>query len=432
MDETSMRRAIERKREGEALSGGDWEAIVAGFMAGSVDDAQMAALCMACLWRGMTFEEAYALTRAMVDSGETIAFDSSATVVDKHSSGGVSDIVSLVAVPLAAACGVRVAKLSGRALGHTGGTIDKLETIPGFNVNLSIDAFKRQVERVGCAIAAQSETLVPADKRIYRLRDHTGTVPVMGLMAASIVSKKIAGGAHAFVFDVKTGRGGFMQDARAAHELAGWLVEIARRFGRRATAFVTNMDEPLGHSIGTGIEVIEARNFLTRHAESPPCHPEPVEGQEPPEGREHTLVLRIVEAMLEAAGIEGGAGRVRAALQSGAGYEKLVAMVEAQGSSRAALESLHVDANPSVVASSHAGWVRAMDVVRLGNVGRRLAEHDPAGGLRVAVRIGDHVERGAPLAYVYGTDRDAARSLESAFEIAPEVVAPTPVIVSSS
>ncbi len=420
-----MRRAIERKREGETLSGGDWEAIVAGFMAGSVDDAQMAALCMACLWRGMTFEEAYALTRAMVDSGETIAFDGPATVVDKHSSGGVSDIVSLVAVPLAAACGVRVAKLSGRALGHTGGTIDKLETIPGFNVNLSIDAFKRQVERVGCAIAAQSETLVPADKRIYRLRDHTGTVPVMGLMAASIVSKKIAGGAQAFVFDVKTGRGGFMQDARAARELAGWLVEIARRFGRRATAFVTNMDEPLGHSIGTGIEIIEARNFLS-------CHPEPVEGQEPPEGREHTLVLRIVEAMLEAAGIEGGAGRVRAALQSGAGYEKLVEMVEAQGSSRAALESLHVDANPSVVASSRAGWVRAMDVVRLGNVGRRLAEHDPAGGLRVAVRIGDHVERGAPLAYVFGTDRDAARSLESAFEIVPEVVAPTPVIVSSS
>ncbi len=420
-----MRRAIERKREGEALSGGDWEAIVAGFMAGSVDDAQMAALCMACLWRGMTFEEAYALTRAMVDSGETIAFDGAATVVDKHSSGGVSDIVSLVAVPLAAACGVRVAKLSGRALGHTGGTIDKLETIPGFNVNLSIDAFKRQVERVGCAIAAQSETLVPADKRIYRLRDHTGTVPVMGLMAASIVSKKIAGGAHAFVFDVKTGRGGFMQDARAAHELAGWLVEIARRFGRRATAFVTNMDEPLGHSIGTGIEVIEARNFLS-------CHPEPVEGQVPLEGRERTLVLRIVEAMLEAAGIEGGAGRVRAALQSGAGYEKLVEMVEAQGSSRAALESLHVDANPSVVASSRAGWVRAMDVVRLGNVGRRLAEHDPVGGLRVAARIGDRVERGGPLAYVHGTDRDAASSLESVFEIAPEAVAPTPVIVSSS
>ncbi len=420
-----MRRAIERKREGEALSGGDWEAIVAGFMAGSVDDAQMAALCMACLWRGMTFEEAYALTRAMVDSGETIAFDSSATVVDKHSSGGVSDIVSLVAVPLAAACGVRVAKLSGRALGHTGGTIDKLETIPGFNVNLSIDAFKRQVERVGCAIAAQSETLVPADKRIYRLRDHTGTVPVMGLMAASIVSKKIAGGAQAFVFDVKTGRGGFMQDARAARELAGWLVEIARRFGRRATAFVTNMDEPLGHSIGTGIEVIEARNFLS-------CHPEPLEGQEPLEGRERTLVLRIVEAMLEAAGIEGGAGRVRAALQSGAGYEKLVEMVEAQGSSRAALESLHADANPNVVASPHAGWVRAMDIVRLGNVGRRLAEHDPVGGLRVAARIGDRVERGAPLAYVHGTDRDAASSLESVFEIAPEAVAPTPVIVSSS
>ncbi|HEY8297025.1 MAG TPA: thymidine phosphorylase, partial [Candidatus Baltobacteraceae bacterium] len=261
MDELAMRGAIERKREGGELSYDDWSGIVAAFMDGRVDEAQMAALCMACIWRGMTFEEAYALTDAMVRSGKTLHF-SGDTVVDKHSSGGVADIVSLIAVPLAAACGARVAKLSGRALGHTGGTIDKLETIPGFKVNLSTEAFIVQVERIGCAIASQTSDLVPADKRIYALRDRTATVPAMGLIAASIVSKKIAGGAHAFVFDVKAGRASFVQDPAAAAELARWLVTIANRAGRRATAFVTDMNEPLGHAIGTALEIIEARDFL--------------------------------------------------------------------------------------------------------------------------------------------------------------------------
>src|SRR5581483_5588009 len=174
MDETAMRHCIERKRDGHALSPSDWDAIIDGFMEGRIDEAQMAALFMACVWRGMTFEEAHALTDAMVRSGETVSFDrGKGIVVDKHSSGGVADIVSLVAVPLAAACGARVAKLSGRALGHTGGTIDKLEAIPGFDVALPIERFVEQVERVGCAIAAQSDAIVPADKRLYRLRDRT-------------------------------------------------------------------------------------------------------------------------------------------------------------------------------------------------------------------------------------------------------------------
>jgi pyrimidine-nucleoside phosphorylase len=225
MDDMAMRHCIERKRDGGELSAQDWRSITEAYMDGEVDDAQMAALCMACVWRGMTFDEAHALTDAIVKSGATLSFDGARNVVvDKHSSGGVSDIVSLVAVPLAAACGAHVAKLSGRALGHTGGTIDKLETIPGFKVSLDLHEFVGQVERVGCAIATQTEAIVPADKRIYHLRDRTATVAAMGLIASSIVSKKIAGGAHAFVFDVKTGRGGVHARSRRcarARTLAG-------------------------------------------------------------------------------------------------------------------------------------------------------------------------------------------------------------------
>lgn len=408
-----MRRAIEEKRDGKELSGGRLHDLVAGFMAGSIDDAQMAAFCMACLWRGLSFDETFALTEAIVKSGETLHFDQG-PVVDKHSSGGVGDIVSLVAVPLAAACGARVAKLSGRALGHTGGTIDKLETIPGFNVHLSTDAFVAQVERIGCAIAAQTDSLVPADKRIYALRDRTGSVPCMGLMAASIVSKKIAGGAHAFVFDVKTGRGAMLHDVSQATELARWLVEIARRFGRKATAFVSNMDEPLGRNIGTGIEVIEAREFLRGGNQ---------------DARARDLVLRIVEEMLTLSDITGGRSRVEDALASGAAYQKFVHMIEAQGGSRTAFEALHLDEQGAHgVEAPRAGFVRSLDVVRLGNVGRTLSTGDPFDGLSMNVHIGDRVNKGQPLFRAYGDSQSAAGDLSSAFEIADEPVQSGPLI----
>ncbi|HEV2261230.1 MAG TPA: thymidine phosphorylase, partial [Candidatus Rubrimentiphilum sp.] len=329
MDESAMRQCIERKRDGKALSATQWDEIVDSFMEGRIDEAQMAALFMACVWRGMNFEEAHALTDAMVRSGETITFDrSKGAVVDKHSSGGVADIVSLVAVPLAAACGAKVAKLSGRALGHTGGTIDKLGAIPGFNAALSLDAFIGQVQRIGCAIAAQTQALFPADKRIYNLRDRTGTVPAMGLIAASVVSKKIAAGAHAIVFDVKTGPASFTPDPDQARELARWTVEICKRFGRKAVAFVSDMHQPLGRTIGTGIEMVEARDILR--------------GGENEAGRAMELIIKIVSALLDAAEVGGGEERVRAALKDGSGYAKLVEMVEAQGASRGALEGMEL------------------------------------------------------------------------------------------
>lgn len=412
MDEMAMRGCIERKRAGGELSADQWDGIIAAFMDGRVDEAQMAALCMACVWRGMSFDEAFALTGAMVRSGATIAFDPAQGIVaDKHSSGGVSDIVSLVAVPIAAASGGRVAKLSGRALGHTGGTIDKLETIPGFNVALGLDRFAEQVQRVGCAITSQTDALVPADKRIYRLRDRTATVPAMGLIAASIVSKKIAGGAHAFVFDVKTGPAAFMHDPKDALELAGWLVEIAKRFGRRATAFVTDMHQPLGRSIGTGIEVLEAREFLAGHADE----------------RARELVLAIAAAVVTECGIDNAPQRVREALESGRAAAKFREMIAAQDGDVAAFEALKLD-EPLTVTATHGGYVQAVDVVKLGYEGRRLSEHDPLGGLRTAVRIGDRVEPGAPLLYAHGRDKKHAAHLAAAFTIAHAPASAPPLV----
>jgi len=400
-------------------------------MEGRIDEAQMAALFMACVWRGMTFEEAHALTDAMVRSGETVTFDRSrGIIVDKHSSGGVSDIISLAAVPLAAACGARVAKLSGRALGHTGGTIDKLEAIPGFNAALSLDAFVRQVERVGCAIAAQTQALVPADKRIYNLRDRTGTVPSMGLIAASIVSKKIACGAHAIVFDVKTGPASFTPEPDQARELAHWVVEICKGFGRKAIAFVTDMHQPLGRTVGTGIEIVEARDLLRS------CHPEVSKdpevtlrhrsGQAPGRGTE--LTLKITAALLDASEIAGGEERARQALNDGSGYAKLVEMVEAQGASRSALEGMELDAKPLTVKAAQSGFVHAIDVVHLGNAGRRLSQNDKLGGLFICAQIGDRIEAGQPLARVYGADKEHVRNLEASFKISATPAEPPKLI----
>lgn len=417
MNEAAMRRCIERKRDGGELSAQVWSDAVTAFLDGRVDDAQMTALCMACVIRGMTFAEAHALTDAMVRSGETISFPRErGVVVDKHSSGGVGDIVTLVAVPLAAAAGARVAKLSGRALGHTGGTIDKLEAIPGFDVTLDADAFVAQVERIGCAIVAQSDAIVPADKRLYRLRDRTGTIPAMGLLASSIACKKIAGGAHAFIFDVKTGPAAFLDRVDDAFELAAWLVEISSRFGRRARAFLTGMYEPLGRTIGTGIELVEARDLLRT-------------GKGDPHARE--VAVAIASAMAEECGVADAEACVERALTNGSGYAKFCDMVEAQRGDVAAFERMRFDEGARItVASPAAGYVRAIDVVRLGNAARRLSSRDPLGGLRIEVRIGDYIERGAPLAHVYAPDRDTVATLATAFKFSETPVKPAPLILS--
>ncbi len=377
------------------LDGATWTRIIEGYVAGEIDDAPIAALAMACVIRGMGEDEIVALTDAMVRSGDVL--DLGAGVVDKHSSGGVGDTVSLVAVPIAAVCGVPVAKLSGRALGHTGGTLDKLEAIPGVRTDLTPTEFAAQIERIGCAIAAQSERLVPADKKLYLLRDRTGTVPSMGLIAASIVSKKIAGGAGAIVFDVKTGNGAFTKTVEDGMTLARTLVRLSMRFGRRASALVSDMEQPLGAAIGSGLEAIEARDLMRGRVADPRL----LEG-----------VIAIAEEMLRVGGVPEAEISARAddALTSGAAYERFVAMIEAQGGTRAALEGLTPLPIGAHVAAPHDGYLTAIDAFALGEAARDLVMNEGAfAGLHLHARVGDAVRAGQRLADMHGTSIPLAR-----------------------
>jgi len=395
MTENWVRRALERKRDGGAIDSATWHDLIAGYAVGTIDEAPIAALAMACTIRGMADDETVALTEAMVASGETLYFDLDSPVVDKHSSGGVGDTVTLVAVPIVAACGVPVAKLSGRALGHTGGTLDKLEAIPGVRTDLSSEDFVAQVERIGCAIAAQSDRLVPADKKLYALRDRTGTVPCIGLIAASMVSKKIAAGADGIVFDVKCGRGAFMKSREDATALAQRLVALCGRFGRRASALISDMDEPLGSRVGTGLEAIEARDTLrgTVH-----------------DARFEELVLRVCDEMLRVSGRDDGYERARAAIAGGSAYEHFVALIEAQGGTRAALEALTPAEPLTLVRAPRDGIVTEIDAVAIGEAARDLvAASGPTAGVRIIARSGTAVTAGDPLAEIAGDASIAAR-----------------------
>ncbi|MCS6862237.1 MAG: thymidine phosphorylase, partial [Abditibacteriales bacterium] len=251
------------KREGKILSRDEIAFMVDGFLCQKVSAAQMAAFLMAVMWRGMNAEETWFLTEAMVASGDVVDLSAIPGVkVDKHSTGGVGDKTTLIVAPLVAAAGVPVAKFTGRALGHTGGTVDKLESIPGFSTRLTREQFVQQVQRIGIALAGATENLAPADKRIYALRDETATVDSIPLIVSSILSKKIAGGADAFVFDVKAGNGAFMPTVESATALADALVATSHRAGRRAVAVISDMDQPLGCAIGNALEVAEAIEVL--------------------------------------------------------------------------------------------------------------------------------------------------------------------------
>ena len=407
-----MRRAIACKRDGGSLSEAQWRAIVRGVLAGSIADAQTSALLMACVVRGLADDETLALTAAFIESGEMLS--GGEATIDKHSTGGVADTASLIVVPLVAACGIPVAKLSGRALAHTGGTLDKLEAIPGVRTDLSPERFFAVVRETGCAIAAQSERLVPADKRFYALRDLTATVPSRGLIAASIVSKKIAGGAGAIVYDVKAGRGAFSPDVASAEALACELVRLTAHFGRRGRALVTDMDEPLGRAIGTGLEAIEARDFLRGERR---------------DARLAAVVRALGVAMLEVAGFAGDpAAALDAALASGAAAARFEAMLGAQGAAPGALGALAPHPQRSVVCAETAGYLRGIDAVVLGETARDLVRRaGAAAGIVVAVRTGDAVSAGDELAIVYGDDRDAD-AIRSAFEIGPERTEPRPLV----
>ena len=422
MSEGGILDAIETKKFGGELLDEVVRAVVHGYAAGEVPDYQMASLLMAIFIRGMGYEETLSLTRAMADSGERYSFPE---CVDKHSTGGVGDKVSLTALPIVAACGAPVAKLSGRGLGTTGGTIDKLESIPGFSAELSRERFERQVEEVGLAIAEAGD-LAPADKEIYALRDTTGTVDSLPLIGSSIVSKKAATGAGYLLYDVKRGAGAFMKTTEDARELAELLVHLSEDLGIRASALITEMDNPLGAAIGNALEVRESVRFLA--------------GEEVPEDLAHEARY-VATRLLDLKGVADPEGEVERAISSGAAYEKFREFVGAQGGDADALEDLPASDEVREVRASRDGYVArfgALGIARAALVlgaGRQQKgdEVDPGAGVEVLVKAGDRIEEGQPVARLYGR-RNAGRAEElvrEALEISPQPVDPAPAILDS-
>ncbi|CAN5715209.1 pyrimidine-nucleoside phosphorylase [soil metagenome] len=414
--------AIETKKFGGELSKGLIQAVVDAYTAGDVPDYQMASLLMAIFIRGMDYGETLALTRAMAQSGKTYTFPE---CVDKHSTGGVGDKVSLTALPIVAACGAPVAKLSGRGLGATGGTIDKLESIPGFSCNLSEERFSRQVDEVGLAIIEAGE-LAPADKEIYALRDTTGTVDSLPLIGSSIVSKKAATGAGYLLYDVKRGSGAFMRTAEEARELADLLVRLSEDLGIEASALITAMDNPLGSAVGNALEVRESISLLKN---------EPV-----PDDLEDE-VSHVATSLLELKGVPESATAVQRALSSGSAFEKFEEFVSAQGGDTEALEDLPVSATVSEVKSPRDGYVASFAASGIGSAALALGagrarkgdEIDPGSGIEILVKPGDPLEEGQPVARLYG-EREAERAAHlvlEALEISGEPVDPPPAILDS-
>src|ERR1700674_5363197 len=390
---------ISHKRDGLEHTQAEIEFMLSSYLRGDVPDYQMAAWLMAVCIRGMTREETLALTQAMVRSGEVLDLSGIEGVkVDKHSTGGVGDKVTLIAAPLAAACGVKVPKLSGRGLAHTGGTLDKLESVPGLTVALAPERFIKQVREVGIAVAAQSPRLVPADKLLYALRDVTATVPSVPLIASSVMSKKIAAGADAIVLDVKFGRGAFMPDVAAAEALAAEMVQLGEGAGRRTVALVTAMDNPLGRSVGNALEVQEALDALAG------------------KGDEELVQVSLVVAreMCRLAEVDADPA---AALRSGDSLKTFLAMLAAQGGRLA--EGLPVAPAQVPVAAVGDGYVESIDALEVGlaglelGVGRKKKEDrvDAAAGIVIEAPVGARVRVGSPLAIVHARSEELARSL---------------------
>ena len=420
---------IERKRDGGTLSTTELEELVLGYVDGHVHDEQMAAFLMAVYFRGLTPAETYALTDAMVRSGESIDLTPvGSTVVDKHSTGGVGDKTSIVLGPVVAACGVPFGKMSGRGLGHTGGTLDKLEAIPGYRVSLEPAEFVRQVRDVGLAIVGQTPGLVPADRKLYALRDVTATVDEMSLIAASIMAKKIAAGAHAVLLDVKVGEGAFMRTVQDARRLATTMLELGRRAERRVACELTAMSQPLGHAVGNALEVREALATLQGSG--------PVDLEE--------LVVHSAATLLMLAdpvtGEEEARRRARSAVADGTALAAYERWIVAQGGDP------REEALPSAPVVRHVpapddGYVAAIAASRIGRAAVRLGAGrarkdqavDHATGILCLAKRGDRVERGQPLAEVHARTEGAAEAavseIEACYELQPEDPGRSPLLL---
>src|SRR5213082_1442042 len=419
---------IERKRDGGALTPEEWSALVAAYTDGRIPDYQMSALLMAVLLRGLERHELAALTDAMLASGQRLSFDSWATPrVDKHSTGGVGDKVSLVLAPLVATCGVAVPMMSGRGLGHTGGTLDKLEAIPGFRTALSLAEVRAQVMKIGCAMIGQTPEIAPADRRIYALRDVTGTVEAIPLIAASIMSKKLAEGLNALVLDVKRGSGAFLPALEQSLELAQTMIALGEDRGCPTVALLTAMDRPLGRACGNALEVEEA--ILT------------LKGEGPPDLLDVTYALGV--EMLLIAGTATSADDARRQMEKAIGTGKAAecfqAIIEAQGGNPGVVEDpavLPQAAECELFMSPRRGFVARVEpravgrgIIALGG-GRTKIEDlvDPSVGFVITARPGDWVEVGEPLATIFARDRagveSGRRTLRAAILIADEAEPP--------
>ena len=426
---------IEKKRDGKELSPEEIRWLISEYVAGRIPDYQMSAFLMAVYFREMTEEETVTLTQAMAESGGKIDLSEVPGIkVDKHSTGGVGDTVTLILVPLMGAAGLVMAKLSGRALGHTGGTIDKFEAIPGVRTELSLRKIIEQAKKIGIVIADHTAELVPADRMLYELRDVTGTVPSIPLIASSILSKKLAGGADAIVLDVKCGDGAFMQKREDAQRLAETLVRVGNKLGRRFCALITAMDQPLGRMAGNALEVRQAIEVLR--------------GEGPPDLREVTLALGA--ELLILAGEEGDAeaakARLEGLIESGAAWEKFRELVSTQGGDMAAIEDpdrLPRAAQVVEVPSPAAGYVQRLSARKVGiaagllGAGREVKGQavDPAAGVELLAKVGDEVEKGQPLARLHvgrkGRLEEAKRLIEGAYVVGPERPTPRPLIMGN-
>ena len=424
--ETPVKILLDRKREGRELSPSDIHDLIAAYTKGEVTDYQMAAFAMAVCCNGMTGAETLALTEAMRDSGDKMDWsDVPLPTADKHSTGGVGDKLSLIIQPLAASCGVAVPSLTGRGLGLTGGTADKLESIPGYNASLSLADFKKVVASCGCSMTVQTAEIAPADKKLYALRDVTGTVPSIPLIVASILSKKLAEGAETLVFDVKCGRGAFMKTRDQAAALAQALVNGAKGAGRKACALVTSMDEPLGFAVGNAFEVQESIDVLKG------------EGRQPADIVELSVefAARMV-ALAKCVSLDDARKECRDNLGNGKAYAVFAEMVKLHGGDLAEFERMYAGgggASSVEVLAPASGFISDIDAETVAraafNLGAGRAKTgdtiDMSAGVLLSVAHGDRVEKGQPLAKLFAKDRSAlleaeAKSLESAFAISGE------------
>lgn len=395
-----VQETIKKKRDGGELDREEIALLVRGYTNGDIPDYQMAAFLMAVCCRGMSRKETVSLTEEMVHSGKTIRLKSvSGKKIDKHSTGGVGDKVSLVLAPLVASLGVKVPMLSGRALGHTGGTLDKLESIPGFRTQLTIEEFELNVEEIGLAIAGQSQEVVPADRKLYALRDVTATVESIPLITASILSKKFAAGIDGLVLDIKTGSGAFMRSLEDSVCLAQNMVDIASSMGKPTVSIITDMNQPLGRMVGNATEVLESIDAL--------------KGRCPQDLLEVTLELGY--RMLRLAGLcrekEEAKGKMLKALGDGTALKKFEEMVERQGGETGSLKRFteYISKKSKVVLSTAPGYVQRIDTLKMGlasvalGAGRkRLGDKiDSSVGYEVMARLGNRVEKGSPLVKVF-------------------------------